>query len=170
MEWAVSESSSVSQTLAVLSRGGMTSYWNCCRRISALAGPRQASLLAPRLSDSLRTAQSISIWTWNMAPALRNSILAPLVALLLYCHPFNIVANESLKKEIENKGCDLGTHCQDSDPILFCKHSCGLNISLLLFFSFSFIYFLSTFHTQRGAQRGAWAHNPDWDQDLNWDQ
>lgn len=43
---------------------------------------RQGSLLALRLSDSLHTAQSISIWTWNMAPALRNSILAPLVALL----------------------------------------------------------------------------------------
>lgn len=65
---------------------------------------RLRPLLALRLSDSLCTARSISIWRWNMAPALGNSILAPLVALLLYCHPFNIAANESLKKEFENKG------------------------------------------------------------------
>nr|XP_055168134.1 cytochrome b5-like [Nyctereutes procyonoides] len=39
MEWAVSESSSMSQMLAGLNRGGRTSYQNCCRRISALSLP-----------------------------------------------------------------------------------------------------------------------------------
>ncbi|KAM8931724.1 cytochrome b5-like [Lycaon pictus] len=42
MEWAVSESSSMSQMLAGLNRGGRTSYRNCCRRISALSPPPSA--------------------------------------------------------------------------------------------------------------------------------
>lgn len=76
---------------------------------------------------------AVSIWIWNRIPALRDSILTPLVALLLCCYPFSTVPNIRPIREVENhRGIDLWTQCYCSDPVLFGQNSCGLDMFLFI--------------------------------------